>query len=80
MDINLNSKYELAVIMPAKNVESFIEDSINSCLQSNRDDVILVIIDDHSTDTTYEVVKRLSKLKKLDIKKESGVGKVQAIN
>jgi len=47
-----------AVIVPAHNEERVIVDSISSLLRSRNRDFEVIVIDDGSTDRTYEVVER----------------------
>lgn len=48
-----------AVIVPAHNEEKVIIDSIESLLRSRNQDFEIVVMDDGSTDRTYEVVKQI---------------------
>ena len=54
-----SKKYFLCMIMPAKNVEKYIDEAITSYLLHDRDDILLVIIDDHSDDDTFNICSRL---------------------
>lgn len=45
--------------MPAWNVSKYIEESINSIISQTFKDWILVVIDDGSTDNTFEVLKNI---------------------
>jgi Glycosyl transferase family 2 len=54
--------YEASVIIPVKNRINTIEDSINSALkQKTKFDFNIIVVDNHSTDGTTDIVKRLSK-------------------
>ena len=47
----------VSIIMPAYNVEQFISESIKSVLAQTYQDWELIIVDDNSTDNTYEIAK-----------------------
>ena len=46
----------ISVIMPAYNVEKYIGEAIESILQQTFDDFEFIIIDDASTDQTYDII------------------------
>ena len=48
----------LAVVISCYNYERFIERSIDSVLKQNRDDCELVVVDDGSTDSSWEIIRR----------------------
>ena len=50
----------ISVIIPAYNVEHYIKYSIESVLQQTYQDLELIVVDDGSTDSTYEVCKAVS--------------------
>ena len=54
---------KFSIIMPAYNVEDSIEESINSVLNQTYSNFELIIIDDCSTDNTYNIVKKYSNIK-----------------
>ncbi|MFY3768924.1 hypothetical protein AHYW_004191 [Providencia manganoxydans] len=55
-------KYPLiSVIMPAFNVEPWIEASIDSVIKQSYPNIELIIIDDCSTDNTYSIIENISK-------------------
>lgn len=76
------NNYFLCMIMPAKNVEKYVFDAVLSYISHNREDILLVIIDDHSTDNTYQICKELEQKyqSKILLKKNKLHGKVNAIN
>lgn len=49
----------ITVIMPAYNVEKFIERSVNSVSKQDYKNLDILIIDDGSTDKTLEIVRRM---------------------
>jgi hypothetical protein len=49
---------KLAVIIPSYNYESFVERAIRSVVDQRRDDCELVVVDDGSTDLSWEVITR----------------------
>jgi len=77
-----SKKYFLCMIMPAKNVEKYIDEAITSYLLHDRDDILLVIIDDHSDDDTFNICSRLQMKNpsRILLEKNKASGKVNAIN
>lgn len=51
----------VSVLMPAYNREKYIEEAIEAVLASTFIDFELIIVDDHSTDHTLEIVSRYAK-------------------
>lgn len=50
---------KVSVIVPAYNVEGYIEDTINSILVQTLSDIEVVVIDDGSTDGTFSILSRI---------------------
>ena len=51
----------ISVLMPAYNAEKYISESIDSILNQSYKNFEFIIIDDFSTDKTYEIIKKYSK-------------------
>ena len=47
----------ISVILPVRNGERYVCDAIDSILKQSCDDLELIVIDDHSTDTTAELIQ-----------------------
>lgn len=50
----------VSVVIPAYNCERYIEESVRSALRQTLEDLEIIIIDDSSTDDTYEILLRLA--------------------
>lgn len=50
----------VSVVMPAYNAERFIEEAINSVISQTMPDWELIVIDDCSTDNTYQIVAKFA--------------------
>ena len=68
---NLQPEYDLQIVVPAYNVENYIEDCIESILKPAKNTFgytyIVTVIDDESTDKTAEKLKKYSDNKYLKI-------------
>ena len=56
---------KLSVIVPAYNVEKYIADTLNSAIAQTLKDIEIVVVDDCSTDKTFEIVSKYAKLDRL---------------
>ena len=70
---------KFSIIMPAYNVEDSIEESIKSVFNQTYTNYELIVIDDCSTDNTYEVVKKYSNIKLLQTPVNSRQGAARNI-
>ena len=46
-----------SVIIPVHNAASFVVDAINSCLVQTRDDIEVIVVDDGSSDGSWDVIR-----------------------
>lgn len=72
------SKEKVLVIIPAYNAEPIIKESIESVLNQTHKDVILVVVNDCSTDSTAKIVREYSNVILYNLPKN--VGTYSAIN
>lgn len=72
----------ISVLMPVRNCELYIEDALNSILKQTFTDFNIVVIDDFSTDTTYEKIQSLAEREKRIMHKrvEKHIGFQHALN
>ena len=54
-------KVRFSIIMPAHNAEKEIEDAIKSVIMQDYENYEFIIIDDLSTDNTFEIAKKYEK-------------------
>lgn len=54
------NEYSISIILPAYNAENTIEESVKSILSQNYKKIECIIIENNSTDKTYEVCKKLA--------------------
>ena len=50
---------KISIVITAWNVERYIEEAVNSCLNQSYKDLEIVIVEDCSTDATKEILKKL---------------------
>lgn len=80
---NLNLKFEpkVTIIIPAHNEEKFIRETLENALKLNYQNYEVVVVDDMSSDKTYEIVEEFLNDDRVHlIKLEKNVGKANAIN
>lgn len=51
----------ISILIPAYNVERFIEKTIRSCMDQSFSDIEIIVVDDGSTDKTPEIISSLAK-------------------
>lgn len=61
MNINYTDNPLISVLIPTYNVEKFVEEAVESILNQTYINLEIIIVDDCSTDNTYEILIRLSK-------------------
>ena len=65
---------KISIYIPAYNAENTIEQTIDSILQQTINVDEIIVVNDNSTDCTEEIVKKFSKIKILNNKKNMGLG------
>ena len=73
------NKIKLSVIIPVRNGEEYISESIDSLISQTYKDFEIIIINDGSTDSTLSILNSYQ-LSNLNVFSTSGVGLVQALN
>lgn len=68
----MNEKYSVSVIIPAYNAEKTIAKSIESVLNQKLKGIEIIVVNDGSTDKTYEVAKRYENSNVEVLNKENG--------
>ena len=70
----------VSILTPFKNTSSFLEECINSILKQTYTNWELVIIDDHSTDNSYQIVETYAKTdKRIKLLRNEGSGIIEAL-
>ena len=67
----MNKEYLLTVIVPVYNTEEYIERCINSILNQSLKEVQVIIIDDASNDSSYEMICRFKRFCNVKIMRNS---------
>ena len=65
---------KISIYIPAYNAENTIEQTIDSILQQTINVDEIIVVNDNSTDRTEEIIKKFSKIKILNNKKNMGLG------
>ena len=53
---------KVSIIIPAYNVDNYIFRALESCINQTHENIEIIVIDDGSTDNTYEVAKKYAQL------------------
>lgn len=53
--------YKVSVIVPIYNVEKYIEQCVNSITSQDLEEIEIILVNDGSTDNSYEIAKKLAK-------------------
>ena len=70
----MENKIKFSVIVPLYNKELYIENTILSILKQSYTDFEIIVVDDGSTDNSYEIVERIQDSRiRLVSKKNGGV-------
>ena len=65
---NNKNNQKICVVIPARNEEKNLPETINSIVRQGLNNISILIIDDNSSDKTHIVASNLLKKKKLNIK------------
>lgn len=77
----ISQEYDLQIIIPAYNVEKYIEECIESVLnQKTKYKILIVIINDGSTDKTLSIIKKYEKYQNIKIINQKNTGISEARN
>jgi glycosyltransferase involved in cell wall biosynthesis len=57
----MNDKPLISVLIPVYNVESFVREAVISICNQTYDNLEIIVVDDYSTDKTFEIVEELLK-------------------
>lgn len=60
-NVYFNYNPKVSIIMPCYNEEKYIKKSINSILEQSYGGFELIVVDDNSTDKTYEIVEKMAR-------------------
>ena len=57
---NIIYKNDLSILIPARNEENNILNCLNSIIRTNKNYKEIIVYDDHSTDGTLEILRKLN--------------------
>lgn len=57
-------KFKISLIIPVYNVENYVENCLQSAINQNYSDYEIIIIDDGSTDGSYNICKKYAEIRK----------------
>lgn len=52
------TKYQISIIVPVYNVEKYVEKCVESLLKQTFKNYEIILVDDGSTDSSYEIIKK----------------------
>ncbi len=71
----------ISFIMPARNVSSYVSEAVNGLLKAGYKDWELIIIEDHSTDDTLSILRKIEeRTHRIKVFENKGSGKVVGLN
>jgi glycosyltransferase involved in cell wall biosynthesis len=74
----MTAENKISIILPIYNVEKYLKQALDSCLEQTLDGIEIICIDDCSTDNSKEILKeytnRYSNIKTIYLDKNSGQG------
>jgi len=72
-----NTQQKMIIVTPAYNASQYIETCIKSVITQDYDNYLMIVIDDCSTDNTYDIAKRYESDKVIVIKNTENKGAVR---
>lgn len=79
-EVLLENNIKVSILIPVKNEEKYIEESIDSIVNQTYNNLEVIIIDDGSTDKTLIKLRRYEKFDWIKIFPTQGIGKNAAFN
>ncbi len=80
MGYNIGISPKVSILMPAKNAGKFLPDCLNSILQQTESNWELIVINDHSTDHTFDVLQAFAnKDQRIQVFNNQGKGIIAAL-
>jgi len=73
-------KPNISVIMPVHNVEKYVSTAVQSILNQTFENFELIIIDDASTDMTYDIVNRIQDKRIIKLQNKTNIGIANTLN
>ena len=70
----------ISIVMPVKNAAKYLDSSIESIIDQNHKNWELIAVDDHSTDSSFEILQKFSKKdSRIHVLPNQGSGIIQAL-
>jgi len=67
----------VSIVIPVHNGEQYIKESIDSCISQTYNNIEIIVVDDKSTDSTLEILKKYGKnINVIPVEKQNGLGNV----